>query len=63
MIVMVEGRAEVISDGHAEGVEAPCIVLIPAHTVHNVRNRSETLLKYVYVVAAADHPPTHVKLV
>ena len=50
LIVVVEGKAEVISDGHSETVEAPCVVLIPAHTIHNVRNKSETLLKYVYVL-------------
>jgi quercetin dioxygenase-like cupin family protein len=54
LIVMVEGKAEVISDGHTEIVEAPCVVLIPANTVHNVKNGSETLLRYVYVVAVAD---------
>lgn len=56
LIVMVEGKAEVISGGHADRVEAPCLVLMPAHTVHNVKNRSETLLKYVYVVVALDQP-------
>jgi quercetin dioxygenase-like cupin family protein len=54
LIVILDGEAEVISDGHPEAVEAPCVVLIPAHTVHNVKNRSETFLKYVYVVVAAD---------
>ena len=54
LIVMVEGRAEIISDGRAETVEAPCVVLVPAHTVHNVKNRSESLLKYVYTVVASD---------
>jgi quercetin dioxygenase-like cupin family protein len=54
LIVLVDGKAEIISDGHAEKVEAPCVVLIPARTVHNVKNRSGTLLKYVYVVVAAD---------
>ena len=56
LIVMVDGRAEVIPDGHTEMVEAPCVVLIPAHTVHNVKNRSKTLLKYVYIVVAMDRP-------
>ncbi len=50
LIVMIEGKAEVTSNGHAEAVEAPCVVLVPAHTVHNVKNRSKTLLKYVYVL-------------
>lgn len=54
LIVMVEGKAEVTSEGRAETVEAPCVVLVPAHTVHNVRNRSNTLLKYVYTVVVLD---------
>ncbi len=54
LIVMVEGKAEVMSEGHTETVEAPCVVLVPAQTVHNVKNRSETLLKYAYIVVALD---------
>jgi quercetin dioxygenase-like cupin family protein len=50
LIVVVEGKAEVTSNGHSETVEAPCVVLIPAHTTHNVKNKSETLLKYVYAL-------------
>lgn len=56
LIVMVEGKAEIISGGRAETVEAPCVVLVPAHTVHNVKNTSKTLLKYVYVVVTWDQP-------
>ena len=56
LIVMVEGKAEVMSEGHTETVEAPCVVLVPAHTIHNVKNSSETLLKYVYIVVATDRP-------
>jgi quercetin dioxygenase-like cupin family protein len=56
LIVMVEGKAEVTSQGHAVTVEAPCVVLVPAHTVHNVKNRSEAPLKYVYIVVATDRP-------
>jgi quercetin dioxygenase-like cupin family protein len=56
LIVIVEGKAEVTSGGHAESAEAPCVVLVPAHTVHNVKNRSETPLKYVYTVVATDRP-------
>jgi len=55
LIVMVEGKAEIVSNGHTTIVEAPCAVLIPAHTVHNVKNRSKTLLKYVYVVSLLYH--------
>ena len=50
LIVVVEGKAEVTSNGHSEIAEAPCVVLVPAHTTHNVKNRSKTLLKYVYVL-------------
>jgi mannose-6-phosphate isomerase-like protein (cupin superfamily) len=50
LIVVVEGKGEVVSEGHTQTVEAPCIVLIPAHTVHNVRNTSKAFLKYVYVL-------------
>src|SRR5208337_4292989 len=52
LIVMVEGKAEVTSGGYATMAEAPCVVLVPAHTVHNVKNTSKTLLMYVYVVVA-----------
>ncbi|MGD0146720.1 MAG: cupin domain-containing protein [Nitrososphaerales archaeon] len=50
LIIVVEGKAEVISNGRAETVEAPSVVLIPAHTIHNVKNKSEASLKYVYVL-------------
>lgn len=50
LIVVVEGKGEVMSDGRIATVEAPCVVLVPAHTVHNVKNKSNVLLKYVYVL-------------
>jgi quercetin dioxygenase-like cupin family protein len=50
LIVMFEGKAEIVFNGQTEEVEAPCVVLVPAHTIHNVRNRSKALLKYVYVL-------------
>ena len=53
LIVVFGGKAEIIAEGHVESVEAPCTVLVPAHTVHNVRNRSGTLLRYVYVVVVS----------
>ena len=56
LIVMIEGKAEVTSAGRAETVEAPCVVLMPAHTIHNVKNKSETLVKYVYTVVVLDQP-------
>lgn len=51
LIVVVEGKGEVISEGAAaEALEAPCAVLVPAHAMHNVRNTSEGPLKYLYVL-------------
>ncbi|HVP22763.1 MAG TPA: cupin domain-containing protein [Conexivisphaerales archaeon] len=53
LIAIFDGKADIISDGHAEMVEAPSVVLIPPHTIHNVKNRSDALLRYVYVVVAS----------
>jgi quercetin dioxygenase-like cupin family protein len=50
LIVVVEGKGEVTSEGYTQAIEAPCVVLVPAHTVHNVRNMSTALLKYVYAL-------------
>jgi quercetin dioxygenase-like cupin family protein len=50
LIVVVEGEGEVTSEGRTKTVEAPCVVLVPAHMVHNVRNTSKALLKYVYAL-------------
>jgi hypothetical protein len=35
-------------------MEAPSVVLVLTHMVHSVKNRSQTLLKYVCVVVVAD---------
>lgn len=51
LIVVMDGAAEVLCDGEARTICAPAVVLIPAHTLHNVRNVSENPLRYVYVVA------------
>jgi quercetin dioxygenase-like cupin family protein len=53
LIVIVDGKADVVSDGRTHVVEAPCVVLIPTNTIHNVKNKSEALLRYVYVVVAS----------
>jgi quercetin dioxygenase-like cupin family protein len=50
LIMVFEGKGEIVSERGNEKIEAPCIVLVPAHTVHNVRNTSKALLKYVYVL-------------
>lgn len=51
LIIFMSGMAEVACDGEKERVQAPSAVLIPAHALHNVRNESKSLLRYVYVVA------------
>ncbi len=52
VLVILEGTAEIIVGSRTNGrvVHAPSAVLIPAHTVHNVLNRSRGVLKYVYIV-------------
>lgn len=50
ILVVMDGTAEILCGGKAETVRAPAAVLIPAYTIHNVKNKSQDLLKYVYVV-------------
>jgi len=49
MIVFLEGKAEVSYDGESKVVSAPAVALVPAHTSHNIKNRSEAPVRYVYV--------------
>ena len=53
LIVVLEGTAEVVGRGETKKVHAPSVVLIPAHTRHNVRNRSRKPLRYVYSYVSA----------
>ena len=53
LVVLIEGTAEVSSGGKAETVRAPAVVLVPAHTSHNVGNRSKAPLRYIYVYVMA----------
>lgn len=54
LLVILEGRGEAELEGHgAVAVEAGQVVYIPPQTSHNVRNRGEGVLRYVYVVAPA----------
>lgn len=55
LILIVDGKAEIMINGQREIVESPCVSLIPAKTIHNVKNISTTLLKYVYVVVAKEN--------
>ncbi len=52
VLVILEGTAEIIVGSRTTGktVHSPSAVLIPAHTVHNVLNRSRMDLKYVYII-------------
>ena len=57
LIILLEGSAELLCDGESKIIDAPVAVLVPAHTPHNVRNRSTNPLRYVYVyVNALDNP-------
>jgi len=53
LLVLIEGTADVSLGGKAETVRAPAVVLVPARTSHNVKNRSKVPLKYVYVYVIA----------
>lgn len=53
LIVFLEGTAELSSGGETKTVHAPSSALIPAHTRHGIKNKSEVPLKYVYVYVMA----------
>ena len=57
LIVVIKGTAEISHDGKTEKARAPSIILVPAHTVHNVRNMANVPLYYTYVYnMAMDRP-------
>jgi len=57
LIVFLEGKGEVSYGGRKRTVVAPAVALVPAHTSHDVRNRSKSPLRYVYVYnSSMDHP-------
>ncbi|HYC12277.1 MAG TPA: cupin domain-containing protein [Nitrososphaerales archaeon] len=53
MVVFLEGSAEVSYGGESKEVSAPAVAVVPAHTPHNIRNRSSPALRYVYIYNAA----------
>jgi quercetin dioxygenase-like cupin family protein len=53
LIVIMDGVATVSCGGKTRTVRAPATVFVPTHTIHNVRNNSKRLLRYVYVHVAA----------
>ncbi len=56
LIVLLDGTAEVSVDGRGHIVSSPSVVLVPAHTRHNVKNQGTTPLRYVYVYVTAMAP-------
>jgi mannose-6-phosphate isomerase-like protein (cupin superfamily) len=51
IILLIDGTADVVCGEETETIRAPAAVLIPPRTVHNVKNASVNLLKYVYITA------------
>lgn len=56
LIVLLDGTAEVVEDGRGQAVRSPSVVLVPAHTRHNVKNQGDGPLRYVYVYVTALDP-------
>jgi len=54
LLIVLEGQGEMLfGDGHTLPVEANHAVYCPPGTVHDVKNTGQSVLRYVYVVAAA----------
>ena len=54
LLIILEGSGEAELEGHgAFAVAAGQVAYIPPHTHHNVRQRGDRPLRYVYVVAPA----------
>jgi mannose-6-phosphate isomerase-like protein (cupin superfamily) len=54
LLIILEGRGEAELEGYgALALEAGQVVYIPPHTFHDVHNRGDCELRYVYVVAPA----------
>lgn len=54
VLVVVAGTATIIVEQESAEIQAPGFVYIPAQKMHNVTNRTETELKYVYVVTPVE---------
>ncbi len=52
IIIVLEGKATVEIDGQLfSEVDHGAVVYIPFQTIHNVRNRSDAKLRYIYVAS------------
>jgi mannose-6-phosphate isomerase-like protein (cupin superfamily) len=54
MIIILEGAARVECEGESVELEARSTVYIPKDSHHNVMNRGQNELKYIYVVTRVD---------
>jgi quercetin dioxygenase-like cupin family protein len=52
LIVVLEGKATVEIDGRVfSEVKSGSAAYIPSHTLHNVKNRADSKLRYIYIVS------------
>ncbi len=56
LIILLDGTAKVSIEGRGHAVSSPSVVLVPAHTRHNVKNQGTDPLRYVYVYVTAVAP-------
>ncbi len=55
IIIVLEGKATVEIDGQVfSEVNSGSVAYIPSQTLHNVRNGSDSELRYIYVVSQAE---------
>jgi len=50
IIIILQGTATVIAESREQDVRSNHLIYIPENTKHNVKNNSQEILKYVYVV-------------
>jgi len=50
LLIILEGKATVVCENKEAHLEELQIIFIPENTEHNVRNDSEKILKYLYIV-------------
>ena len=51
LLIILEGKAAVIYDGQENQVKQGQVAFIPENIEHDVRNDTDKILKYLYVVA------------
>lgn len=52
VILLLEGKAEIeLEDKDNQIIDSDHLVYIPANKKHNVRNKSDKILRYVYMVS------------